>query len=72
MGHLVLTRHTGESVCIGDDVEVEVREIRDRSGGPRVRLLIKAPPSVRVDRKEIREKIERERDKTGIGLKDGY
>jgi carbon storage regulator len=53
---LVLTRKTGESLIIGDDVVVTVVEIR----GDKVRLGVEADPSVRVDREEIRKLRERE------------
>jgi carbon storage regulator CsrA len=46
---LVLTRKIGESICIGDDVEVRVIETR----GHKVRLAIEAPQAVAVRRKEL-------------------
>jgi carbon storage regulator len=46
---LVLSRKRNEVIRIGEDVEVMVVEIR----GDKVRLGIKAPDGVRVDRKEI-------------------
>lgn len=46
---LVLTRKIGESVQIGDDVSVEVLEVR----GGRVRLGICAPGDVSVTRSEL-------------------
>ena len=46
---LVLSRKIGESICIGDNVTVQVVDIsRDR-----VRLGITAPRDVRVDREEV-------------------
>ncbi len=53
---LVLARKTGESIVIGDTIEIIVLEIR----GDVVRLGIKAPMSVPVYRKEIYEQILRE------------
>jgi carbon storage regulator len=53
---LVLTRKTGESLIIGDDVVVTVVEIR----GDKVRIGVEADPSVRVDREEVRKLRERE------------
>jgi carbon storage regulator len=50
---LVLTRRRGEIVCIGDDVEIQIAG--ERAG--QFKILIKAPKSVRIDRKEVREKI---------------
>ncbi len=48
-GVLVLTRRSGESVMIGDDVVVTVVEVR----GDVVRLGIEAPREVRVHREEV-------------------
>ena len=53
---LVLTRLKDEIVMIGDDIEVQIVDIR----GDKVRLGIKAPKSVAVHRKEIWEAIQRE------------
>lgn len=47
---LVIRRRVGETLLIGDEVEVEVLE----SGGSQVKLGIRAPRSVGVVRKEIR------------------
>ncbi len=46
---LVLTRKRGESIVIGDDVEIRVLAIR----GQKVRLAIDAPASLAVNRKEV-------------------
>lgn len=54
---LVLTRHVGESILVGDDVEITVLEIR--SGG-KVRLGVKAPKHIEVDRREVRIQKEEE------------
>ena len=48
---LVISRKVGESLRIGDDVEIMVSEI---SGG-RVRIAIQAPKDVVVLRKEVYE-----------------
>jgi cytosine deaminase len=53
---LVLARHRGQSVFIGDDVTVTVAEIR----GDKVRLGISAPKNVGVHREEIYDQIMRE------------
>jgi carbon storage regulator len=47
---LVLSRRTGESVVIGDDVVVTVLEVK---GDGAVRLGIDAPRSTRVHRAEV-------------------
>jgi carbon storage regulator len=54
-GSLVLTRHVGESVMIGDAVEVEVAGIRSSA----VRLRINAPREIAVHRREIHDAIRR-------------
>jgi carbon storage regulator len=55
---LILTRRTGESLRIGDDVEVTVMAVN----GSQVRIGIKAPRSIAVDREEIAERKQRERE----------
>jgi carbon storage regulator len=47
---LVIRRRVGESLLIGDEVEIEVLD----SGSSQVKLGIRAPRSVGVVRKEIR------------------
>jgi carbon storage regulator len=56
MGNLVLTRRAGETVHIGDDITVTVIGI----DGGQVRLAFSAPPNVRIDRSEVRERINAE------------
>ena len=46
---LVIRRRAGESILIGDDIEVQVTEI----GPNRVKLCISAPKEVPVLRKEV-------------------
>jgi carbon storage regulator len=55
---LILTRRAGESLRIGDDVEVTVMAVN----GSQVRIGIKAPRNIAVDREEIAERKLRERD----------
>lgn len=57
---LILTRRAGESLHIGDDIEVTVMAVN----GSQVRLGIKAPRDVAVDREEIAQRKQRERDKS--------
>ena len=54
---LVLSRQRGESIMIGDDVEVTIVEVR----GHNVRLGIAAPADIPVHRKEVYDRIKRER-----------
>ena len=51
---LVLTRRVGESILIGDNVEVKVSEI----GGGQVRLSFTAPDDVAIVRKEISRRVD--------------
>jgi carbon storage regulator len=50
---LILTRRIGESIIAGDDIVVTVLGSR----GGQVRLGIDAPKKIRVDRSEVRAKI---------------
>jgi len=50
---LVLSRKQGERVCVGDDIQVTVLEIR----GNRVKLGFSGPPSVPIHRSEIHDQI---------------
>ena len=54
---LVLSRQKDESICVGDDIEIVVVDIR----GDKVRLGIKAPQEVPVHRREVYEAIQREK-----------
>jgi carbon storage regulator len=51
---LVLTRRSGESVMIGDDVVITVLEAR----GDVIRLGIQAPKDVRVHREEVYRELQ--------------
>ncbi len=53
---LALTRKKGESIVIGDNVEVVVLSVN----GDQVKLGIMAPKNVSVHRKEIYEQIQAE------------
>ena len=54
---LILTRRIGESLMIGDNVNVTVLGIR----GNQVRIGVNAPKDVAVHREEIYEKIQHEK-----------
>ncbi len=53
---LVLSRHRGEAIMIGDDIKIIVADIR----GDKVRLGIDAPSNVPIHRQEVYEAIKRE------------
>lgn len=53
---LVITRKKGESVLIGDDIEISISKIEDGS----VKLAISAPKDITILRKEIYNQIEQE------------
>ncbi len=53
---LVLTRKKGQSIMIGDDVEISVVEVN----GDAVRIGIRAPKDVSIYRREIYEAIQEE------------
>jgi len=59
---LILTRRTGESVRIGDDIEITVMAVN----GTQVRIGIKAPRDIAVDREEIAERKRRDRENDAV------
>ncbi len=61
---LILTRRVGESLIIGDAVNVTVLGIK----GNQVRIGISAPKDVAVNREEIHERIQKEHPKTVVTL----
>lgn len=68
---LILTRRVGESLMIGDDINVTVLGIR----GNQVRIGVNAPKNVAVHREEIYERIKNEQPgegqaKSGEGTED--
>ena len=50
---LTLTRKVGESVCIGDNIKIVVKEVK----GKQVRLGVIAPREIYVCREDLYEKI---------------
>jgi carbon storage regulator len=57
---LVLTRKPGQSIMIGDGVEVQVLSV----AGEKVRLGITAPRDVSIFRNEVYERIESENQRS--------
>lgn len=67
---LIITRKKGESLMIGDDIEIIVSKIDDGS----VKIGIKAPKDVSILRKELYEQVEQENKeatKIDIGMLRG-
>lgn len=56
---LILTRRLGETLIIGDDVQVTVLGVR----GHQVRLGVNAPKEISVHREEIYRRIKEEGDR---------
>ncbi|AIS16849.1 MULTISPECIES: carbon storage regulator CsrA [Pseudomonas] len=56
---LVLTRHVGELISIGDDVWIKVLDVR----GNTVRFGIQAPKDVEVHRAEVYRRIQEKHGK---------
>lgn len=57
---LILSRHVGEKIMIGDDIVITVTSIQ----GDKVGLGINAPQSVKIHRQEVYDAIEREAVRT--------
>lgn len=53
---LVITRKKGESLMIGDDIEITISKIDDGS----VKIGINAPKNITILRKELYEEVENE------------
>ena len=53
---LIITRKKGESLMIGDDIEITISKIEDGS----VKIGIQAPKEVSILRKELLEEIKNE------------
>ena len=58
---LILTRRVGESLMIGDEVNVTVLGIK----GNQVRIGVNAPKDVAVHREEIYQRIQQESGESG-------
>jgi carbon storage regulator len=53
---LILTRKVGENITIGDEIKIQVLEIK----GKQVRIGIQAPKQFSIHREEIYQKIQDE------------
>lgn len=59
---LVLTRKKGQSIIIGDNIEVSIIEIQ----GEQVRIGINAPKDITIHRDEIYKEIQKENMKASV------
>jgi carbon storage regulator len=56
---LILSRRVNETILIGDDIQVTVTQVDGRSGA--VRIGVKAPREMAVDREEVRQRKARDK-----------
>ena len=56
VGLLVITRKKGESILIGDDIEISISKIEEGS----VKIAINAPREMTILRKELYEEVQNE------------
>jgi carbon storage regulator len=63
---LVLTRKPGQSIMIGDGIEVQVLSV----AGEKVRLGITAPREVSIFRNEVYDRIESENERPDEAVDD--
>ena len=61
---LVLTRKIGESIQIGDDIEIKIVSIK----GDQIKLGINAPINIEIHRKEIYLEIQKENENASKGI----
>ncbi len=55
---LILTRKTGESIIIDSEIKIIVADVQ----GNQIRIGIEAPEKVKINREEIHNKIQADKD----------
>ncbi|MGD7050721.1 carbon storage regulator CsrA [Rossellomorea marisflavi] len=63
---LVLTRKTGESIQIGDNIEIKVVSIQ----GDQIKLGIDAPKHIDIHRKEVYVSIQKQNTEASKGIQN--
>ncbi|MEW4290176.1 carbon storage regulator CsrA [Rossellomorea marisflavi] len=63
---LVLTRKTGESIQIGDNIEIKVVSIQ----GDQIKLAIDAPKQIDIHRKEVYLSIQEQNTEASKGIQN--
>lgn len=63
---LILTRKNGESIKIGDDIEITIVSAKN----DQVKIGIKAPREIEVIRTELFEEIKNENQEASIGVNE--
>lgn len=58
---LILSRRLGEEICIGEGPDLIRVVVVDNRPGHKVRIMVDAPGHIAVDRREIRDRIEWDR-----------
>lgn len=59
---LILTRKKGESVKIGDEIEIFITEVK----GDKVRIGISAPENMKITRTELYLTVENNKDRKSV------
>jgi carbon storage regulator len=65
---LILTRKAGESILIGDDIEITITSIDQN----KVRVGIKSPAHIPIYRQELYRKIQKENQAAALIGKDEF
>ena len=55
-GWLVLSRSVGQSLLVGNEIEIAISEVSGQKGNESVEVAVRAPRSMKILRKEILER----------------